>query len=108
MGDICSQDFGDIVTELSLNTSRLRDTFFLSAEPDASSIKVQVNSEVVECDAGVWSYQRKVDEETGEEKPAIVFERTQMPPSSSQISVQYFYGSGAVAGFCGSSTDTGE
>jgi hypothetical protein len=106
LGDICAEDFASIVTELSLNTSRLRDTFFLSAEPDAGTLKVQVNSEVVECDAGVWTYQRVVDEEVGEEKPAIVFERSAMPPSNSQISVQYYYGGGDVGTFCGGSAET--
>jgi len=99
-GDICSQDFGSIVTELSLNTSRLRDTFFLSREPDTSSLEVTVNDESITCDAGRWTYQR-VEDEYGEEQPAIVFERTQMPPSDSQLAVRYYDGSGSDSNFCG-------
>lgn len=99
-GDICSDDFASIVTDLSLNTSRLRDTFFLSREPDVTTLQVTVNDEVVECDAGRWTYQR-VEDEFGEEQPAIVFERTQMPPSNSQLAVRYYDGSGSAANFCG-------
>ncbi|MBU0607005.1 MAG: hypothetical protein KKI08_03925, partial [Armatimonadetes bacterium] len=106
VGDICSQDFGAIVTELSLNTSRLRDTFFLSASPDASTLQVSVDGEIIACDAGVWTYRRAQDEETGELSPAIVFERTQMPPTSSQIAVRYYDGSGDPAGYCDGGADT--
>jgi len=99
-GDICSDDFASIVTELSLNTSRLRDTFFLSREPDTSSLEVTVNDESVACDAGRWTYQR-VEDEYGDEQPSIVFERTQMPPSDSQLAVRYYDGSGSASNFCG-------
>jgi hypothetical protein len=104
LGDICSDDFASIVTDLSLNTSRLRDTFFLSREPDASSLELTLNNESVPCDDGSWTFAR-VEDEYGELQPAIVFERTQMPPSDSQLAVRYYEGSGSLSNFCGA---TGE
>ncbi len=105
LGDICSDDFASIVTDLSLNTSRLRDTFHLSVAPDVSTLEVRVNDEVVECDHGSWTYDQ-VEDEYGELQPSIVFERTQMPPSNSQLAVRYYEGSGDSANFCGASGDT--
>ena len=102
LGDICSEDFGSIVEELSLNTSRLRDTFYLTRMPDLSSLEVRVNDEIVACDHGSWVYDIVLDD-YGEEQPAIVFERSQMPPSNSQLAVRYFEGGGDPSGFCGAS-----
>ncbi len=108
-GDICSQDFASIVTELSLNTSRLRDTFYLSMAPDPSSLQVTVSNEIVDCETGEWTF-AEVEDEYGELQHAIVFERTSMPPSDSQIAVRYYEGSGNTAGFCGveGSSDTSD
>jgi hypothetical protein len=105
IGDICSDDFASIVTELSLNTSRLRDTFHLSRMPDVSSLEVRVNDELVACDHGSWVYDI-VEDEYGEEQPSIVFERSQMPPSNSQLAVRYYDGGGDPSGFCGGSDTT--
>ncbi len=99
-GSICSEDFGSIVEELSLNTSRLRDTFYLSREPDVTTLQVTVNDEAVDCSEGRWTYER-VEDEYGDEQPAIVFDRAQMPPSNSQLAVRYYDGSGSAANFCG-------
>ncbi len=104
-GDICSDDFGSIVEELSLNTSRLRDTFYLSRWPDVTSLEVRVNDEIVACDHGSWTYAKVLDE-FGEEQPAIVFERSQMPPSNSQLAVRYYDGSGESDNFCGGTGST--
>jgi hypothetical protein len=105
LGNICAEDFSSIVTDLSLNTSRLRDTFFLSASPDAATLQVSVDDELIACDAGVWTY-RRAEDETGELQPAIVFERTQMPDTNSQIAVRYYEGSGDPAGYCDGGADT--
>ncbi len=102
LGDICSDDFASIVEELSLNTSRLRDTFYLSSIPDTSTLEVRVNDEIVPCDHGSWTYDN-VEDEFGEIQPAIVFDRSQMPPSESQLAVRYFDGSGSLDNFCGGS-----
>jgi len=95
VGSICSGDFNDIVTELSLASSRLKDIFYLSETPDAGTLVVGVGEEEVPCDAGVWSYQ-KVDG-----RPALVFERDQLPPPGSRITASYDYGDGDESGFCG-------
>ena len=106
-GDICSDDFASIVTELSLNTSRLRDTFYLSRYPDVTSLEVRVNDEIVDCDHGSWTYDL-VEDEFGDEQAAILFERTQMPPSNSQLAVRYYDGSGDPTNFCGGSDTTAD
>ncbi len=95
VGSICSGDFSDIVTELSLASSRLTDTFYLSEPPDVASIIVGVDEEEVPCDAGVWTYE-KLDG-----RPAIVFARDQLPPPGSRITASYDYGEGDPADFCG-------
>lgn len=112
IGNICADDFEDIVTELSLASSRLTDTFYLSQLPDASSIVVGVDGEEIPCDSGRYSYELGVLE--GEDTGMIVFERTEMPPPQSKITVSYDLGTGEPAAFCdgtGESTgseDTGE
>jgi hypothetical protein len=107
LGNICSDDFASIVTDLSLNTSRLRDTFHLSREPDTSTLQVTVNNEEILCDAGAWTFARVADE-YGEEQPSILFDRLQMPPSDSQLAVRYYEGSGSLSNFCGATgSDTG-
>jgi len=98
VGNICADDFGVIVEELSLTSSRLTDTFFLNEEPDPSTIEVGVEEDVVPCDAGVWTFTRADDE--GVERPAIVFDRGSLPPPNSKITVQYSFGGGDPAGFC--------
>jgi hypothetical protein len=102
IGNICSDDFESIVTELSLNSSRLTDTFYLSDLPSPPSIIVGVTVEgegVIEqdCSEG-WIY--TLLEEDGEEKPAIVFDRSNMPAPNSKITVKYDSGSGDPTGFC--------
>ena len=96
VGSICEEDFSDIVTELSLNASRLNDTFVLSEEPAASTLQVSIDEgEAIPCDDGQWTYTR-----TDDDLPAVVFDRAQMPPPSAQISIRYDRGSGDVDEFC--------
>jgi len=98
IGNLCSNDFESIVTELSLNTSRLRDTFYLSDWPDTTSITVMIEESEIPCETGEWSYAKLMLEE--QERPAIVFDRTYMPPVSARITVRYDYGDGDPARFC--------
>jgi len=98
VADICADDFGDIVTELSLATSRLTDTFYLSNLPDPETLVVAVEGEDIACDAGVWSYQ--TEEVDGELRGKIVFERASMPLPQSTVAVQYKYGNGDPTAFC--------
>lgn len=97
VADMCTEDFGNIVEELSLNASRLEDTFWLSSWPEAESIEVTIDEELVPC--GDWSYQRMPDRE-GVEQPVIVFEREAMPRSLTEIQVYYRYGTGAELDEC--------
>ncbi|HJN73413.1 MAG TPA: hypothetical protein QGF58_05710 [Myxococcota bacterium] len=108
IGNICAESFADIVTQLSLNASRLRDTFYLASEPTASTIEVSVDGVLLDCNDGGFNYERVIDEE-GVERPAIVFERDWIPAPSSQIAIRYDYGGGDIDGFCSSESaaDTG-
>jgi hypothetical protein len=95
IGSICSGDFATIVTELSLASSRLTDTFYLSQTPDAASLIVGVDEEEIACDAGVWEYQ-EVDG-----RPALVFARDQLPAPGTRITASYDYGDGSADDYCG-------
>ena len=97
--DLCSQDFASIVTDLSLNSSRLQDVFYLSRTPDLNTLSVTVEAGPLACDSGAWSFE--FINEGGEDRPAIVFERDALPPIGSQITVRYNRGSGMEDGFCG-------
>jgi hypothetical protein len=105
VGDICADDFAPIVNELSLNMSKMEDTFFLSSLPDLASMRVSVNDVEIPCDAGEWTYQ--LVEKDGEALPAIVFLPSTMPLANSQIAVRYNQGSGDPADFCGGIGETG-
>lgn len=103
IGDICADDFASIVTELSLASSRLEDTFYLEETPDASTLIVGVNSEEVPCDSGRYTYE--LVEVDGEPRGAIVFDRAQMPPPQSKITAVYDFGDGDPADWCTSGGD---
>ena len=96
--DLCSQDFASIVTDLSLNSSRLRDTFYLADTPDLTTLTVAVESGPSPCDSGDWTFE--FVNENGEDRPAIVFSRDSLPPIGSQVTVRYNNGSGLEDGFC--------
>jgi hypothetical protein len=98
IGNLCAENFSDIVTELSLNVSQLHDTFYLSGEPDTSTLTVTVDETEIPCSDGAWTYQRLTLD--GEEKPAVVFERDQMPEVGSKITVRYMSGGGDIEDFC--------
>jgi hypothetical protein len=100
IGNICADDFATIVTDLSLNSSRLSDTFYLSSHPDLSTLEVEVNAEAFPCEDGAWEYQLETQED-GTELPVIVFKREFLPPPSAQIAIRYFDGEGNPADFCG-------
>ena len=95
VGSICSGDFATIVTELSLASSRLTDTFYLSQTPNAGTLIVGVDEVEVACSDGMWAY------EEVEGRPAIVFARDQLPPPGARITASYDYGDGDPSGYCG-------
>lgn len=97
-GNICADDFADILTDLSLRTSRLRDTFYLTKLPDPATLVVTVDDREVGCETGEWTYE--LQGEGADQVGAIVFERASMPPPNSLVTATYDYGSGDPAGFC--------
>ena len=117
VGDICEEDFSNIVTDLSLNASRLRDTFYLSSTPDASSLRVWVGDEQLDCDSGRYTYDMVAREDedstgdtgldSGEQVAAILFPSDDLPPANSTIVVRYMYGDGDPAAWCTGEQDTG-
>jgi len=100
IGNICDDDFASIVTDLSLNSSRLNDRFYLSSRPDMSTLEVEVNAEPYPCEDGSWSYILE-EQDDGTTLPTVVFERDYLPAPSSQIAIRYFDGEGDPADFCG-------
>jgi hypothetical protein len=124
IGNICESDFENIVTELSLNTSRLLNVFYLSGTPDTSSLQVTLNDEAIACDAGVWEYIELAGEGVSEMdtglldtgsvdgadlRPAVRFAIDQVPQPDSQIAIRYNSGFGGTEDWCTpepSATDT--
>jgi hypothetical protein len=97
VADICTEDFGQIVQDLSLNASRLQDTYWLSEWPEVSSIEVTIGEERIPC--GDWTY-RVLPDADEVDSPAIVFEREAMPRSLTEIQVYYRYGTGQELDAC--------
>ena len=95
--DICDEDFGGIVEELSLNASRLRQVFELSAMPDPATLEVTVGEELVPC--GEWTYSLEPGGDEG--IPTVTFSPEAVPRSSTTIQIYYRYGDGR--GECSSS-----
>lgn len=99
--DICADDYTSKITDLSLRAARFQDTFYLSKEPDVSSLVVTVDAVEVPCDAGQWTFERVDDPEGGpDDVPAVVFDREQLPPAGATILVSYFTGGGDPLDFC--------
>jgi len=100
IGNLCSADFEDIVFELSLVSSRLRNTYFLSQEPSLSTLQLSVNDEVVPCRSDRYAFEWVPDPKTGEPEPAIVFAPDRLPPVGARIAARYFPGEAVPAEFC--------
>lgn len=101
---ICDDDFESIVTDLSLNSSRLTDTFYLSSLPAAGSLSVTVDETELPCEDGGWTYvltRNEADDEVG----AIVFDRDEIPEPGSQVTIRYNEGDGAEDSFCSAEDD---
>ncbi len=100
VGNLCAEDFEPIVTELSLNTSRLRDVFYLAESPLAETVRVFVDNEPVWCGTGDWELKLVPHEETLEQVWAIVFDRLHLPSPGQQVAVRYNEGDADLALFC--------
>ncbi|TNE85106.1 MAG: hypothetical protein EP330_27270 [Deltaproteobacteria bacterium] len=99
LGDLCSDDFESIVTELSLNASRLRDAFFLSSDPDPNNLHVFVEDTEIDCGTGIWWLEYRLDA-AGEERTAVVFDWQNLPQPNERVSVRYEEGTWDPATFC--------
>ncbi len=100
--NICGDDFESIATDLSLNSSRLNDIFFLTQRPDLGSLVIGVDGVEEPCDgSGLHSWTYEILEG---DIPIIRFDRSTLPPPSSRITAEYNPGSGDPAGFCGGTT----
>ena len=100
--------FGDIVFDLSLTSTRLRNTYFLSEVPALETLRVSIEDERIPCDSGRWEFGFVMDEALREERPAILFDVADMPPVGSQIAVRYYAGDGDQATFCQDEATGGE
>ncbi len=99
--DICADDYSAKITELSLKAARLQDTFYLSKEPDTSTLLVEVDGVEVPCSSGRYTFERVEDPEGGaEDVPAIVFNHSELPPSGATVLVSYYQGVGEASEFC--------
>ncbi len=96
---ICDDDFESIVTDLSLNTSRLNDTFYLSSLPAVGSLTVTVDETDMPCEDGGWSYTLTTNE-ADEPVGAVTFDRDAIPAPGSQVTIRYNEGDGAEDSFC--------
>ena len=96
---ICADDFESIVTDLSLNTSCLTDTFYLSSLPAVGTLSVTVDEADLPCEDGGWTYIKTTNDEDVE-VGAVVFERDTIPEPGSQVTIRYNEGDGDPSSFC--------
>ena len=91
--NICAEDFASIVTDLSLNSSRLNDVFFLNEIPDLSTLIVSIDTEdyssEVPCDSEDFPWIYEEIDVGGDAQPTIRFQRDSLPPTGAKISVEY-------------------
>ena len=92
--------FENIVFDLSLTTSRLRNVYFLSEEPALRTLQVSVEDDIIPCDTGRWHFEWVFDETIGEDRPAVVFDLRNMPPVGAQIAARFFRGTAVDDEFC--------
>ena len=121
VGSICTREFTELVADLSLVSSRLTDTFTLSALPNVASLEVYVDDGTcgdgddlegcrVPCDgsgAYTWTYDLRdaegasITECTDDTcRGAIVFDRDNLPPVQSRVNARYDFGGGDPGDFC--------
>ena len=104
--NICSDNFADIVTDLSLASSRLNDVFYLTNIPDVSTLLIEISigddSEIYGCDSEKypWTYE-ELEGDDDEVLPLIRFERSSLPPVNAKIAVQYNVAHGSQDFSCG-------
>lgn len=77
---ICSSNWGQIADDLGLDAFGAKSQFFLSREPIASTIHVEVNGQTV-AQSGNWSYEAS--------SQSVIFEPTATPPQSATVVIDY-------------------
>ena len=93
-GDLCTEDFGPIVTDMGLSASRQHDVFELSGLPAPDTLELSLDDEVLPCGEGRWAYELRG------EQSVVVFDRDQLPPPESLLVVRYQWGDGSEEAFC--------
>lgn len=98
-GSICSDTFGDIVNQMGLASSRLRDSFALEREPDEDSIEVTIARGAEDegvavppegLEDGKWAWEYVADAEDELEPWQLRFvDQTQLPPVGARVVVRY-------------------
>lgn len=103
--NICSDNFADIVTDLSLASSRLNDIFFLTNTPAVDTLLIEIDidgeSGIYNCDSEKYPWIYEEVEVNGEQEPIIRFERAKLPPVNAKIAIQYNVTSGSQEFSCG-------
>jgi hypothetical protein len=131
IGSICAEDFSSIVSDLSLASSRLTDTFYLSRLPDVGTMRVFVDDgdcggdeddlEACEAECGGgsdYSWTFELHNEDGDRvndpdncdsddncRGAVVFDRSNLPPVKSRVNVLYNLGDGDPDDYCDGEDD---
>jgi hypothetical protein len=103
--NICSDNFADIVTDLSLASSRLNDIFFLTNTPAVDTLLIEIDidgeSGIYNCDSEKYPWIYEEVEVDGEQAPIIRFERSKLPPVNAKIAIQYNVAHGSQDFSCG-------
>ncbi len=101
VGSICLDEFNDIVEEMGLASSRLRDTFFMTRRAEPETLEVRVNlpgtpefegdgtlvpPEGIEEGAYAWVYEEIPEED---EFWIRFTDRGQLPPLGSKVVIRY-------------------
>ena len=101
VGSICEDEFNDIVEEMGLTSSRLRDTFFMTRQADLETLEVRVHepgtsefdgdgtvvpSEGIDDGRFAWAYEEVPEED---EFWIRFTDRAELPPLGSKVVIRY-------------------
>ena len=101
VGSICEDEFNDIVEEMGLKSSRLRDTFFMTRQADLETLEVRVHEpgtsefdgdgtlvppEGIDDGRFAWVYEEVPEED---EFWIRFTDRAELPPLGSKVVIRY-------------------
>lgn len=101
VGSICEEEFNDIVEEMGLKSSRLRDTFFMTRQADPETLEVRVHEpgtsefdgdgtlvppEGIDDGRFAWVYEEIPEED---EFWIRFTDRAELPPLGSKVVIRY-------------------